>query len=202
MKKIISIALAAFFAVSMLAGCGGNDSSKTEGSGAANSTSSSSSSNASTASKSSNSSSESSAVDASAASIAADSGVDLNDVLDKINNENGLSLERVSETKRLKRYYNIAEEDVKQFAAENDKSDPNAPIEIVLVEGVDSAAADRIEEALKFRYDSVINTYTSYTPEKVDMVKACKVTKDGNFVSMIIHENAADMVSIFQDSIK
>ena len=38
--------------------------------------------------------------------------------------------------------------------------------------------------------------------EELDMVKNCKVTKDGNFVTMIIGEKASDMLTMFNDSIK
>ena len=172
MKRLIALALAAMMAAAVFAGCGGNNTSASK------------------------------ADTASADATSAESGVDLTAVLDKINTENNLSLEKVDTTKKLKRYYGIEEEDVKQYAAEMDKSDTNAPVEIVLVEGVDAGAADRIESALQTRYDSVLNTYTSYTPEKVDMVKACKVTKDGKFVSLIIADNADAMVSTFQSSIK
>ncbi len=135
-------------------------------------------------------------------SVEAGKAVDLNAVLDKINSENNLSLEKVTEGKMLNRYYGIDENDVKQFAVEMDKSDPNAPVEIVLIEAKDATAAENINKALETKYNSVLSTYTSYTPEKVDMVKACKVTKDGNFLSLIIAENAAAMVKTFQDSIK
>lgn len=128
--------------------------------------------------------------------------VDLNAVLDKINTENNLSLEKVDSTKALKRYYLIDEADVKQFAAEMDKSNTNAPIDIVLVEATNAEAAGRVKSALDTKYSSVVNTYTSYTPEKADMVKACKVTQDGNFISLIISDNADKMVKTYQDSIK
>ena len=128
--------------------------------------------------------------------------VDLNAVMDKINSENGLSLEKVTEAKMLNRYYGVDEKDVKQFAAEMDKSDPNAPVEIVLIEANDAAAAENVKKALETKYRSVLSTYTSYTPEKVDMVKACKVTEDGNFLSLIIADNAATMVKTYQDSIQ
>lgn len=127
---------------------------------------------------------------------------DLNKVLDTINSENSLSLEKITDANKLNLYYSIAEADVKQFAAESDKSNPNAPVEIVLVEAKDADAAGRIETALNTRYNSVLSTYTSYTPEKVDMVKACKVTKDGNYVTLIIADNAPAMVTTFRNSIK
>ncbi len=173
MKRIIALALAAMMSAAVIAGCSGSAESKSDAGSSASS----------------------------AASSEA-SKVDLNTVLDKINTENDLSLDKIDDVKKLKRYYGIDEADVKQFAGETDKSDPNAPIEIVLIEGKDAAAAGRIESALNTRYGSVLNTYTSYSPDKVDMVKACKVTKDGNFVSMIIADNAPTMVKTFQDSIK
>ncbi len=173
MKRIIALALAAMMSAAVIAGCSGSAESKSDAGSSASS----------------------------AASSEA-SKVDLNTVLDKINTENDLSLDKIDDVKKLKRYYGINEADVKQFAGETDKSDPNAPIEIVLIEGKDAAAAGRIESALNTRYGSVLNTYTSYSPDKVDMVKACKVTKDGNFVSMIIADNAPTMVKTFQDSIK
>lgn len=173
MKRIIALALAAMMSAAVIAGCSESAESKSDAGSSASS----------------------------AASSEA-SKVDLNTVLDKINTENDLSLDKIDDVKKLKRYYGIDEADVKQFAGETDKSDPNAPIEIVLIEGKDAAAAGRIESALNTRYGSVLNTYTSYSPDKVDMVKACKVTKDGNFVSMIIADNAPTMVKTFQDSIK
>lgn len=132
-----------------------------------------------------------------------DSGksVDLPAVMEKINSEYSLSLKALNGAGKLTRYYSIEVNDVKQFAAELD-SNNNAPVEIVLVEAVDADAADRVESALTTRYNSILNQYGSYTPEKVNMVKACKVTKDGNFVSMIVADNADGMLKIYQDSIQ
>lgn len=127
--------------------------------------------------------------------------VDLASVMETINSANKLSLEKVEGKDMLNRYYNIDEKDVKQFAAEKD-SDPDAPLEVVLVEAVDADAAGRVEAALKDRYDSVLRTYTSYTPEKVAMVKECKVTKDGNFVSLIIADNSSNMLKTYQEKLK
>lgn len=134
---------------------------------------------------------------------ASDSGksVDLPAVMDKINSEYNLSLKALDGADKLTRYYSIDEKDVKQFAAELD-SNNDAPVEIVLVEAVDADAAGRVEAALNTRYNSILRQYGSYTPEKVDMVNACKVTKDGNFVSMIVADNADGMLKIYQDSIQ
>ena len=74
--------------------------------------------------------------------------------------------------------------------------------EVVLVEATDSDAASRVETALTNRYNSIFQQNASYSAEKLDMVKNCKVTKDGNFVTMIIGEKAFDMLKMFNDSIK
>jgi hypothetical protein len=66
-----------------------------------------------------------------------------------------------------------------------------------LVEAVDSNAADNVEAALLSYYNSVITQVGAYDAEMLEVIKQCKVTKDGNFVTMIISENASDMLEIF-----
>ena len=128
-------------------------------------------------------------------------GKDLKEVMKTINSTYSLSLKELESKDDLKKYYSINPDSVKQFAAEID-SNNNAPVEIVLVEANDSAAADEVEKALCGRYNSIISQYASYTPEKLDMVKACKVSKDGKYVSLIVAENGPDILKTFQDSIK
>ena len=53
-------------------------------------------------------------------------------MLDKLNSDNGLDMTKVDDVTKLKRYYQIAAEDVKQFAAENDKSRPQRSYQIIL----------------------------------------------------------------------
>ncbi|MDO4831173.1 MAG: DUF4358 domain-containing protein [Clostridia bacterium] len=127
--------------------------------------------------------------------------VKLSETINKINNDYSLSLQTLSNADDLNKYYGINTADVKQFAAEIDPNN-NAPVEIVLVEAVDSTAADNIETALTTRYNSILSQYSSYTPEKLDMVKACKVTKDGNFVSLIVSDKAPDMLNTYYTFIK
>ena len=129
------------------------------------------------------------------------SGKDLKAVMKDLNSTYNLSLKELESKDDLKKYYSIEPDSVKQFAAEID-SNNNAPVEIVLVEAKDSAAADEVQKALAGRYNSIISQYASYTPEKLDMVKACKVSKDGNYVSLIVAENGPEMLKTFEDSIK
>ena len=127
--------------------------------------------------------------------------VNLSEVMEKINSDFSLSLQTLESADDLNTYYSIETADVKQFAAEID-SNNDAPVEIVLVEAVDSSAADRVEAALTTRYNAIVSQYSSYTPEKLDMVQACKVTKDGNYVTMIVAENASEMLNVYYEFVK
>ena len=127
--------------------------------------------------------------------------VKLSEVMDKINSDFSLSLKKLESAYELNTYYSIDTADVKQFAAEIDPNN-NAPVEIVLIEAVDADAASRVESALTTRYNAIYSQYSSYTPEQLDMVKACKVTKDGNFVSMIVADKGADMLNVFYSYVK
>ena len=127
--------------------------------------------------------------------------VKLSEVMDKINSDFSLSLQKLESADELNTYYSIDTADVKQFAAEIDPNN-NAPVEIVLIEAVDADAATRVESTLTTRYNAIYSQYSSYTPEQLDMVKACKVTKDGNFVSMIVADKGADMLNVFYSYVK
>ena len=127
--------------------------------------------------------------------------VKLDEVLGKIDSEYSLKLNKIENADDLTKYYSIDTKDVKQFAAEINSS-VNDPVEIVLVEAVDKDAAANIERALSSRYNSILTQYAGYTPEKLDMVKACKVTNENNFVTMIVAENADGMLKIFNESVK
>lgn len=125
----------------------------------------------------------------------------LNEVMDKINSEYQLSLQAFSSVDDLNKYYSINPSDVKQFAAEID-SNNDKPVVIIMVEAVDSSAAENVEKALTNYYNSIISTYSSYSAENLEMVKSCKVTKDGNFVSLIVASDAQGMLDIYNSFIK
>lgn len=127
--------------------------------------------------------------------------VNLTEVMDKLNSDFSLSLTKLESADDLNTYYSINTADVKQFAAEID-SNNNAPKEIVLVEAADAEAADRVEAALTTRYNSIYSQYSSYSAEQLDTVKQCKVTKDGNFVSMIVADNAPEMLNVYYEYVK
>ncbi len=127
--------------------------------------------------------------------------VDLKTVLSDINSQYSLSLKELSDVNDLKKYYSIDTEDVKQFAAEIN-SDSNSRVEIVLVEAVDADAASRVNEALSKTYTSIVTQYSGYNAEKLPMVEACKVTQDGNYVTMIVADQGPEILETFYGYIK
>ena len=127
--------------------------------------------------------------------------VELSKVMSDINSKYSLELKELTSTDELQKYYSIDPADVKQFAAEIN-SDSNSRVEIVLVEAVDSSAADRVNEALTTTYNSIVSQYAGYNQEKLPLVEACKVTQDGNFVSMIVADNGPEILETYYGYIK
>ncbi|MCH5300891.1 MAG: DUF4358 domain-containing protein [Ruminococcus sp.] len=128
--------------------------------------------------------------------------VDLKSVLDEMNSAyDTAGLEKITDVNDLNTYYQINPDDVKQFAAEISSS-ADSPVEVVLVEAKDATAAQNVTTQLSNRYNSIYSQYASYSPDQLDMVKACKVTTDGNFVSMIVSKDAAGMLDIFYKYVK
>ena len=127
--------------------------------------------------------------------------VNLSEAMTKINSDFSLSLKTLDSVDDLNTYYSIDTADVKQFAAEIDPNN-DAPVEIVLVEAVDAEAATRIETAVTTRYNDIYGRYSSYTPEKLDMVKSCKVTNENNIITLIVADKGSEILSAFNESIK
>lgn len=97
--------------------------------------------------------------------------------------------------------YGIDAADVAQFAAAINDTGIKAD-EIVLVEAVDADATGRVEAALEERYQSKLNELENYLPEEYAVVKACAVEADGNYVSMIVAPNAAELVALYRAGLK
>ena len=97
--------------------------------------------------------------------------------------------------------YGIAAADVKQFAGAVNTTGIKCD-EIVLVEAVDSAAAGRVKEALDNRYQQKLNEMDGYLPDEYAIVKECSVTASGNFVAMIVGQNAQELTKIYEAALK
>ncbi len=131
--------------------------------------------------------------------------VDLKTVMSDVNSKYSdatTGLKELSDVSDLDKYYSISADNVKQFAAEINPDTSTAPVEIVLVEAVDQTAAEKVKKALDIRYQSIYSMYSSYSSEHVELVKACKVTQNGNFVTMVIAENYDGIMEIVNAAIK
>ena len=97
--------------------------------------------------------------------------------------------------------YGIEEADMKQFAAKVNVTGIDCD-EVVLVEAVDAEAAGRVKTCLDNRYQAKLNETENYLPDEYAIIKECAVTQNGNFVAMIVANNAADMVSVYGEYVK
>lgn len=133
--------------------------------------------------------------------------VELSSVLSDINSQFDISdstvqgLKKLETTDELDRYYMIAADDIKQFAAERSSSSTDFT-EIVLVEANDSDAVNKIVTQLNSRLDAQRSTARSYTPEAVDMLEKCSVKTSGNFIYLVINEKQDEIVSLIEKAIK
>lgn len=131
--------------------------------------------------------------------------VDLKNVMKDVNSKYSdatKGLKELSEVADLDKYYSIPEKNVKQFAAEINPDTSTAPVEVVLVEAVDKTASDEVKKALDARYQSIYSTYSSYSSEQVELVKKCKVTQEGNFVTMVVASDYDGIMEIVNAAIK
>ena len=127
--------------------------------------------------------------------------VDLPALLDKINAQYGMSdLKVLGDASDLNRYYAIEEADVKQFAAEMNTA-ASAYNEVIIVEAVSADAAKTISDQLGSHLDSQLSTAKSYDKDAVAMVESCKVEQNGNFVYLVIGENAEGINKMIADEI-
>ena len=132
----------------------------------------------------------------------ASKSVDLKALLNDINSTYGLSgLKVLDSASDLNRYYMVAEADVKQFAAEltTSASEYN---EVIIVEAASAEAADAVSAKLSSHLDAQVNTAKSYDKDTLAMVQSCKVEKTGNFVYLVIGENAAAINQKIADAVK
>ena len=102
---------------------------------------------------------------------------------------------------QLSELYGIAPEDVKTSACFITMGGA-FPDEVVLVEAVDAAAADRIAEKLQQRLDDVTNQAQNYDADSFALLKKCKVQKIGTYLALFISAENSTMQSIFSKAAK
>lgn len=177
MKRIIALILAAMMMTVVLAACGNNAQ---------------------------NTESTTAPADAGSTTAPADTGssVDLAAVLNNVNSQFGLDgLKVLEDAKALNRYYQITEADVKQFAAELTTA-ASQYTEIVIVEAVDSTAAQNIKGCLDAHLDSQLNNAKSYDADQVAMIESCSTKTSGNFVYLVVSDQAAAIEGVIEGALK
>ncbi|MBQ1507708.1 MAG: DUF4358 domain-containing protein [Ruminococcus sp.] len=125
--------------------------------------------------------------------------VDLKPVLTDINAkcaDETANLKELTTVDELYDYYLISPADVKQFAAEINPDTSEAPVEIVMVEANDKSGAGKIKSALNSRFSSIKSTYSSYAPEKLDVIEKSGVTTKDNYVFMVVSEKYSDIMEV------
>lgn len=101
------------------------------------------------------------------------------------------------DTDALLNLYGIREEDVAQSASYVTMSG-TFPDEIILVEAVDEAAAERIAASLETRLNEVMIQSETYDPDNYKAAQACKVETNGLYISLILSPNQASLTEIYQ----
>lgn len=114
-----------------------------------------------------------------------------------LNSEDMLALAETD----LMEYYGIDAANVKQFAGAVNLTGISAE-EIVLIEAVDANAAATVKTQLDARYDSKAAQMKDYLPDQYAIIEKCSVRVDGNFVAMIVSENAETYVAAYEAAIK
>lgn len=127
--------------------------------------------------------------------------VDLNALMDQINSDFSIGgLEKIEDAKKLEMFMGVKQDDVKSFAAEYS---PEATVyqEVILVEAVDGDAASRVVTALDNYLDSNISDAKSYSPESEQMLSKCEPKQSGNYVSLIIGDDAEKIQKVVDAAI-
>lgn len=97
--------------------------------------------------------------------------------------------------------YGISPEDVRQFAAYVDSTGTKGD-EILLFQGTDSQAADRIEKKLDSRYSQKEIEMKDYLPEEYAMLRKCGVERTGTYVSLIVSPQKDDLEKIYRSAVQ
>ena len=124
---------------------------------------------------------------------------DLPKVLETMKSEVGFSEVIDLDENGLKSNYGIDADDVKQFAALVDSSGIKCE-EVVLIEAVDSDAAQTVKEQLDKRMEAKLAQNKDYLPEQYAIIQKCSVEQDGNYVSMIVGAEHEKLTEIYHNA--
>ncbi|MDO4748977.1 MAG: DUF4358 domain-containing protein [Eubacteriales bacterium] len=117
---------------------------------------------------------------------------ELSEILKDINTSCNIeNAEVLSDVKELETRYMIESSDVSTFAAE--VSSDNNDLHIVFVKACDEESAQAVYSSLNSFYHSQLDIAQTYDDEYAKLLSDCSVERDGNYVSMIIADNAKEI---------
>ena len=96
-------------------------------------------------------------------------------------------------------FYGIKAEQMKQFSAALNINGISAQ-EIVLIEGVDSGAAEEIAKKLDNRLSARMAESKDYLPDEYAVISECEVSRSGSYCRLIIHANAKEAIAIYNQA--
>jgi len=122
--------------------------------------------------------------------------VNLEEVRTKIVGDLSIENPTMLSTADLLDLYGIQEADVKQSACFVTMSGV-FPDEALMVEAVDSAAAQRIQEKMENRLKEVKNQSQNYDAENYALAQKCAVETNGTYVSLFLSAKYEEMKSVY-----
>ena len=123
------------------------------------------------------------------------------DILAQINEEYPDAVEGLTELKNasdLTRYYEIDEDEVKDFAAEINTDSSKAALEIVIVK---TDKTSDVKQKLDIRYQAILSQYASYSAEQLKMAKQGGVDTKGDYVYLVVAEDSKGIMDIIADKL-
>ncbi|MEE1125239.1 MAG: DUF4358 domain-containing protein [Acutalibacteraceae bacterium] len=104
-------------------------------------------------------------------------------------------MEEVSEY-QLGHFYNIDKTDVAYFSALV-STDSMSKDEIILIEALTESEANAVRDRLNEHYDNLLSETKEYLPDEYEIIKNCKVVKDGIYIRLFISKDADKMEDIY-----
>ncbi len=89
-------------------------------------------------------------------------------------------------------FYGIEAGEYVQFAAKINVSGVSAD-EIVFIEAADENTAQSVKDKLETRYQAKLNETKNYYPEEYEKIQSSQVRQNGNFISMVVSDNAEEI---------
>lgn len=102
---------------------------------------------------------------------------------------------KVSEN-QLAQFYSIDKNDVANFCAYV-SADSMTKDEVIIVEALTESEACAIRDALTKHHEDLLDESKEYLPDEYEMIKECKVVKDGIYIRLFISKDADKMEDIY-----